>query len=298
MTPDNSATQLPSSLKIAFFGTPRFAQIVLENLIASDFKPSLVITTPDAKVGRGQILTPPPVKQTAIGAGIPVIQPIPSGFNPADLTGLNPDLAVLVAFGQIIPKEILKIPKLGFLNVHPSLLPKYRGPSPIQQAILDGEKTTGVTIIKLDEELDHGPILAQREVELEANDTHLTLIEKLGAIGSNLLLETLPDYISGKIKAQDQNHAQATMTKKITKEDGHIDLLNPPDPFLLNRMIRAYYPWPTVWTEIKLESQRVKESKKLRIKLLPEKMVQVEGKKPTTVEMFAKLYPAIKLPLV
>ncbi|MBI4037596.1 methionyl-tRNA formyltransferase [Candidatus Curtissbacteria bacterium] len=294
MNPTIPPTNRPNDLKIAFFGTPRFAQIVLENLISSDFKPFLVVTAPDAKSGRGQMLTPPPVKQTAIGAGIRVTQPIP-GLDPEIFSGSDPDLTILVAYGQIITKEVLEISKLGFLNVHPSLLPKYRGPSPIQQAILDGEKTSGVTIIKLDEELDHGPILGQREIPIEANDTHLTLIEKLGAIGSNLLLELLPDYVSGKAKLSDQDHPKATLTKKITKEDGHIDFSNPPDARTLDRMIRAYYPWPTVWGEIEVKSEKGKVQ---RVKLLPEKMVQMEGKNPITIEMFAKLYPAIYIPII
>ena len=116
------------------------------------------------------------------------------------------DLAILVAFGQIIPQEILKIPKFGFINVHPSLLPKYRGPSPIQSAIIKGEIKTGVTIIKLDQEVDHGPILNQQEVVIEKEDTHESLIEKLGLIGANLLLVTLPDYLSGKIKPKQQKY--------------------------------------------------------------------------------------------
>ena len=267
--------------KIIFFGTPRFAQIVLENLINSQYKPSMVVTAPDAKTGRGQTLSPTPVKQTALNNNIEVTAR-PVLAEPPARTGLVPDLAILVAYGKLIPKVIIEIPKFGFINVHPSLLPKHRGPSPIQTAILDGEKTTGVTLMKLDKELDHGPILAQKEVPIESSDTHLSLIEKLGLIGSNLLLEVLPDYLSGKIKPKDQDHKKATLTKKITKEDGHIDLLNPPSPKVLDRMIRAYYPWPTVWGEI--------ETGKLRIKLLPEKMVQVEGKKPISYEDFQKGY--------
>lgn len=276
-------------MKVAFFGTPRLAQIVLENLIASEYKPNLVVTAQDVKTGRGQILTPPAVKSTALGANIPVIQ-LPSGFNPVKFAGLNPDLAILVAYGQLIPKEILSIPKLGFINLHPSLLPKYRGPSPIQSAILAGDKTTGVTIIKLDEELDHGPILTQKEVAIEETDTHLSLIEKLGLIGSNLLLEVLPDYLGGKIKTQEQDHLKATITKKITKEDGRLDLLAPPDPLNLNRMIRAYYPWPSVWTEIETRDKG-QGTRKVQIKFLPKQMIQIEGKKPMTFEEFKNGYP-------
>ncbi len=268
-------------MKIAFFGTPRLAQIVLENLIQSPYKPSLIVTAPDAKSGRGQKVTASPVKQTATENKIEV-----STRTVLDLN-IDLDLAILVAYGQIIPKRILEIPKFGFINIHPSLLPKYRGPSPIQTAILDGEEITGVTIIKLDEELDHGPFLAQEKVTIKKTDTHLTLIEKLGAIGSNLLLETLPDYISGKVKLQEQNHAKATTTKKITKEDSKIDLLNPPNLPVLDRMIRAYYPWPGVWTRL------IVNGSQFTVKLLPQNVIQLEGKRPLTLTQFKNGYPKI-----
>lgn len=272
-------------MKIVFFGTPRFAQIVLENLVGSEFKPSLVVTAPDAKVGRGQFLTPPPVKETAIGAKIKVLQP-------KILNNTSQfDLAILVAYGQLIPKKILEIPKFGFINVHPSLLPRYRGPSPIQAAILAGDKATGITIMKLDEKLDHGPILTQKEVEITSDDTHLTLVEKLGLVGSNLLLEVLPDYLQGKIKLKDQDHKKATITQKITKKDGLIEnMQNPPDRKTLDRMIRAYYPWPTVWAELAPSNQKPAT----KIKLLPQGMVQVEGKRPMSVQEFTNGYPQYK----
>lgn len=303
-----------SDINILFLGTPRFAQIVLENLINSQYKPSLVVTAPDAKSGRGQKVIESPVKQTALDIGIEVITPenlrtksdlarpesdrrardsaksdlvdTKRGATLGSTQGRSSfeyDLAILVAYGKLIPKEILEIPKLGFINVHPSLLPKYRGPSPIQTAILDGEKTTGVTIMKLDEELDHGPILAQKEIGIEPNDTHLSLIEKLGLIGSNLLIETLPNYISGKIKPKTQNHKKATLTGKITKASGYIDLDNPPGQKTLDRMIRAYYPWPNVWTKVDGKI----------IKFLPQGLIQPEGKRPMTYAEFKNGYPQI-----
>ena len=264
-------------MKIVFLGTPRLAQIILENLIDSDYKPQLIITGQDKKVGRGQNKIPTPVKQTAQKFKIKTSHQVPE-------TSDRVDLAILVAFGQIIPQEILKIPKFGFINVHPSLLPKYRGPSPIQSAIIKGEIKTGVTIIKLDQEVDHGPILNQQEVVIEKEDTHESLIEKLGLIGANLLLVTLPDYLSGKIKPKEQNHKDATFTKKITKADGQIDLENPPSKQKLERMINAFYPWPTVWTKINSKI----------IKFLPKGMVQMEGKRATTIEEFLNGYPNLK----
>jgi len=268
-------------MKIVFLGTPRISQIVLENLIDSEFKPDLVITGKDKKFGRGQNKSSTPVKITAQKNGIAISHQLSE-------VSKNFDLAILVAFGQIIPKEILEFPKYGFINVHPSLLPKYRGPSPIQSAILEGDSKTGVTIIKLDQEVDHGPILSQREIEIEKEDTHELLIEKLGLIGSNLLLVTLPDYLSGKTKPKEQNHKDATFTEKITKADGQIDLQNPPSKQKLERMINAFYPWPTVWTKTDVSR------KPKIIKFLPKQMIQVEGRKPTTIEEFLNGYPNLK----
>lgn len=278
-------------MKIVFLGTPRLAQIVLENLIASPYKPDLVITGPDKKIGRGQSVQSSPVKQTAQQYIITTNCQLPvstRSIRGGPTTNYQFDLAILVAFGKIIPAEILNIPKYGFLNVHPSLLPKYRGPSPIQSAILAGDKKTGVTIIKLDKEVDHGPTLAQKEVDIENFDTHETLVEKLGAIGSNLLLEIIPDYITGKTKPQEQNHKLATITKKIEKVDGRIDLENPPDPVALERMTRAFYPWPTVWSKVKVKSTESKI-----IKFLPKGLVQMEGKRPQTVEQLKNGYPQV-----
>lgn len=262
---------------IAFFGTPRLAQIVLSLLIDSPYKPNYVVTQPDKKVGRGQKISSSPVKKTAIQNKIEVfesLKKLPSF-----------DLGILVAFGKILPKEILNVPKHGFINIHPSLLPKCRGPSPIQSALLEGEEKTGVTIIKLDEEVDHGPILAKRELPIEKNDTHESLIEKLGDLGSKLLIEILPDYLEDKIKPQKQNHRQATFTKRIEKKDGLIDLLNPPNPLTLDGMIRAYYPWPNVWTQL------THNSKLITIKLLPSNLIQPEGKRPMTIKEFLNGYP-------
>ena len=270
-------------MKIAFFGTPRFAQIVLEDLINSPYKPNLVISSPDAKVGRGQQLKRSPVKETALKNHITILEP-QTLLGPAFLTTIAAvqfDLAILVAFGKIIPKNILKIPKYGFINVHPSFLPKYRGPSPIQSAILAKEEKSGVTIMKLDEEIDHGPILGQAELKIENDDTHDSLAEKLASLGADLLLETLPNYLSGKLKPQPQNHTKATFTEHIKKQDGFINLKNPPTPKTFDRMVRAFYPWPTVWTKL--------EGKVL--KFLPENKIQPESKRPMTIKEFLNGYP-------
>ncbi len=241
-------------MKFIFLGTPLFGAIILEGLIKNNYKPSLVITAPNKPVGRKQIITPSPVKIIAEKYNIPVSQPtkIKSRF----ISGINPDLGIVSAYGQIIPKEILKIPKYGFINIHPSLLPKYRGPSPIQTAILNGDKKTGLTIILIDEKIDHGPILAQREWEIPNYKSQITnkfqipiikitykeLSKKLAELSIELLVETIPKWISGEIKPQPQDESRATFTKIIRKEDGRIDWSKPAEQ--IERQIRAFYPWP------------------------------------------------------
>lgn len=263
-------------LKIAFFGTPQNAAIVLEKLIESPFKPSLVITGQDTKANRGQALTATPVKLVAEKHNIPVDYKLSAIDN-------NFDLAILVAFGQIIPDDLLSKPKYGFLNIHPSLLPKYRGPSPIYEAILKGDEITGVTIIKLDAELDHGPMLTQKELEIEKADTHQSLMEKTAILGAKTLIETLPKYLNGSLRPGPQDHLKATYTEKVKKKNGYIDISNPPDTKTLDLMIRAYFPWPTVWTKV---------DRKI-IKFLPEGKIQPEGKRPMTQKEFQNGYPQL-----
>lgn len=272
-------------MKTAFFGTPRFAQIVLEELIKSPYKPSVVVTAADAKVGRGRKLKSSPVKQTAEGNQIDVLQPTKLSTLTFDF-----DLGILVAYGKILPKEILEIPKHGFINIHPSLLPKYHGPSPIQSAILSGDNKTGVSIMLLDEEVDHGPLLAQKEIDIDPVDTHDTLAEKLAREGAKLLLQTLPDYLDGNLKPTPQNHTKATFTEHIQKRDGFIHPQNPPNRKIVGRMIRAYFPWPTVWTHLRQGSG----GQAKLIKFLPGGLIQPEGKRPMTKKEFLNGYPKSK----
>lgn len=296
-------TQQPKNPKTIFFGTPRFAQIILEKLVNSPFKPQLVITAPDTKVGRGRKLQASPVKQTAVKNRIEVLQP-KSLSDPnlkLKIENFKFDLAILVAYGKIITADVLSIPKYGFINIHPSLLPKYRGPSPIQTAILDSAEKTGVTIMLLDEKIDHGPILAQKEIAIEKDDTHASLIEKLGKLGADLLIEILPYHASGDIKPKPQDHSKATYTKQIKKTDGYIDLNNPPDPVTFDRMIRAFYPWPGVWSKLMVNKQSLRSSsanwrtaglgKWLMVKFLPGNLIQLEGKRPLSVQEFKNGYP-------
>lgn len=227
-------------------GTPDFAVPILNKLINSEYKPIAVITEPDKKVGRKQILTPPPVKVLAEKHNIPVLQPEKIRDSKLEIRDLKPDLIIIAAYGQIIPAEILNIPKYGCLNVHPSLLPKYRGSSPIQTAILNGDEKTGVTIMQVTEKMDAGPILANSEIQISKSDTTEELSKKLSKVGAQLLIETLPKYLSGEIKPQPQDDTQATYCQLIKKEDGHINWNKKADE--IERMTRAFHPWPGTFT--------------------------------------------------
>ncbi len=211
-------------------------------------------------------------------------------------------IAVLAYFGLIVPKDVLDFFELGIINVHPSLLPKYRGATPGQAAILNGDSVTGVSIIKLDEQVDHGAILAQVQEKIKPNDTSETLYERLFQKGAELLSKTLPKYISGDLKPSEQNHSKATFTERLTRESGFIDLSQKPianshpstslRASQLNRMIRAYHPWPGVWfrVNLKLKTENSKLQGKI-IKLLPEGKIQVEGKNVMKLSDFANGYP-------
>ena len=193
------------------------------------------------------------------------------------------DLGIVAAYGHILTKNELNTPKYGCINIHPSLLPKYRGPAPIQTAILNGDKTSGITIIKMDEEIDHGPIIFQESLELSDKDNFDTLSKKMFLRASEILAEIIVDFVSGKITPQAQDHTQATFTPHLTKMDGYFDINNQPDN--LNQMIRAYYPWPGVWT---------RWNDKI-VKFLPEGRVQMEGKKAVSFKDFLNGYPDFPL---
>ncbi len=240
-----------SKLKIIFIGTPEFGAIILEGLIKNNLKPVLVITAPDKPVGRKQILTPPPVKTIAQKYNILIEQPKKIKNLKLKIKNLKPDLGIVAAYGHIIPQEILTIPKYGFLNVHPSLLPKYRGSSPIQFTILNGEKKSGVTIILMDEKIDHGKIISNFQFQISNKKiTYPELLKELAKLGVKLLLETIPKWARGEIKPKPQNEAKAIYTKILTKEDGKIDWQKSTEE--LERKIRAFCPWPgsyTIWQD-------------------------------------------------
>lgn len=229
---------------IVFFGTSDISVIVLEELKEANLIPNLIITMPDKPKGRKLILTPPPVKVWAKLNKIDFIQPEKlSGDFLNILKKENFDLFVVASYGKILKQELLDIPKHGTLNVHPSLLPKLRGASPIISAILEDEKKTGITIMLLDAGMDSGPILAQKEIGLTNWPTKASELEKiLGTEGGKLLCEIIPKWINGEIKPKEQNHSEATFSKKISKEDGFIDLNDNAYKNLLK--IRAFEKWP------------------------------------------------------
>lgn len=231
-------------------GTPEFAVDSLTGLIDDGrYEIIGVFTAPDRPAGRGQEVKMSPVKQLSIYEKLTIYQPekIREEKWVETIQKLNPELIVVTAFGQIIPSSILKIPQFGCINVHASILPKYRGASPIHYALLNGEKETGVTIMLMDEGMDTGPVLSTDRIMIEPDDTLSSLHDKLSILGANLLLKTLPDYLSGKIKAAAQDDDEATYSKILKKTDGRIDWQNSSQA-ILNR-IRAFNPWPGTFTE-------------------------------------------------
>ena len=230
--------------RIIFMGTPEFAVPSLEALIRTAYQVVAVYTQPDRKAGRGQVVMSSPVKQLALLKGLKVVQPesLKAAGTVEGLAEFAPDLIVVAAFGQILPAEILDLPKLGCLNVHPSLLPRHRGASPIATAILQGDEVTGVTIMLLDAGMDTGPILNQREVPISADDTTGLLTSKLAQTGAQLLAEILPLWFEGQIKPQPQEESRASYSKVINKNDGEINWRL--STLELWQRVRAFDPWP------------------------------------------------------
>jgi len=250
--------EIYKDLNIVFMGTPEFAVPILEALCQSDFRPKAVITAPDRPAGRGQEISPPPIKITAQNYKIPILQPETKEDLLKQTLELKPDLIVVAAYGKILQKEILDFPKYGSINIHPSLLPKYRGPSPIQFAILGGDSKTGVSIMLMNEKMDEGPILAQEVAKIEKDETAKSLEEKLSKIASKLLIKTLnywivlnemPKSAKNLVLPQQQDNSQATYTKIMTKQDGKI--IWDKTASELERQIRAFYPWPGSFTILK-----------------------------------------------
>jgi len=280
-------------LKIIFMGTPEFGAIVLEKLIKSGYKPFLVITEPDKPVGRDQTITPPAIKILAEKYKIPVVQPVKIADFSDQLEKLKPDLGIIVAYGQILPKNILTIPHYGFINVHPSLLPRWRGSSPIQYAILNGDKKTGVTIIRISEKLDAGPILTQKEIEIDPEETFSSLHNKLATLGADLLIETLPKLLAGKLPPLMQDETRATYTKILKRDDGKIDWQKPAEE--IERQIRAFNPWPGTYTFYKDKRLKILKAELSGNHELIIKEVQLEGRNPMSFEEFLRGHPDFKI---
>lgn len=224
-------------------GTPEFSLPGLSALIKSaDFEINAVFTQPDKPVGRKQLLTPPPVKILALENNIKVFQPEKIKTEIDNIRSLAPDLIVVIAYGKIIPQEILDIPRYGCINVHASLLPKYRGAACLNAPILNGDAETGVTIMKMEAGLDTGPILKQAIMKLMGQETLADVHDRLSALGAELLPGVLMEWMAGKIKPQIQNESQASYIKTLAKDDGKIDWAKP--ALEIERQIRAYNPWP------------------------------------------------------
>jgi methionyl-tRNA formyltransferase len=235
-------------MRLIFCGTPGFAVPTLERLIAERFVIDLVMTNPDEPSGRGYELKAPPVKQVALRAGLRVFQPprLKESATIEFLSRFQPDAIVVVAYGHIIPKTMIDLPRWGCINLHASLLPKYRGAAPIQWALIRGETGTGVTTMRIDEGLDTGDILLKREVDVKNEDTTETLGERLSLVGADLMVETLRRVEHGDLQPRPQDHAQATPAPILKKEDGRIDWALPARD-IWNR-IRGLRPWPGAYT--------------------------------------------------
>jgi len=279
-------------LKIVYFGTPDFSAQLLKKLVEDEDLPIEivgVVTQPDKKVGRKQVVTASPVKTVATELGIP--------FN-SDLQ--LADIGLLFAYGEILPNKVLSQPKHGFWNVHPSLLPKYRGPSPVAEPLLQDDKETGVTIMKMDAELDHGPIIAQEKRFIFPLERRDQLTGRLVELAYEMLGELFGKYAENIESAPmtEQDHSKATYTKKLTKQDGHTELLvlrhqlSENSKELFNKF-RSYYPWPGIWTLLP-DGKRLKitkihwENEKIVIK-----KVQLEGKNETDFEHFIYNYGSL-----
>lgn len=298
-------------MKIVFFGTSEFAMTILRGLIGSEHKVLEVVTQPDRQKGRRLKISPPPIKILAMTHGIPVYQPndASSEDSIAHLRGLNAELFVVVAFGQILKKEMLEIPKICSLNVHGSLLPKYRGAAPTNWAIINGDAVSGVTIIRMNEKMDEGDIILRKELNLDSEDTNITLSEKLSDLGRDALMEAMELLESGRAKFIKQDDSAATYAPKLKKEDGLIDW-NEPAAKIHNK-VRGLLPWPSAYTYfngkiLKILKTEVMEGVSGKVNIgevvsilkhkgmvvktgqggLSIQYVQIEGKKPFDADAF------------
>jgi methionyl-tRNA formyltransferase len=264
-------------MKLVFCGTPAFAVPTLKLALRAGYDVALVVTQPDRRVGRGQQLTAPAVKTAAIEAGIRVAQPEKIKNNAelrAELEAIRPDAILVVAYGRIIPPWMLELPRLGNLNLHASLLPKYRGAAPIQWAIANGEGATGATTMRLDEGLDTGDILLQRDMAIAPDMTAADLSPRLAEMGADLMMETLRELDAGRIVPRKQDASKATLAPILTRDDGRMDCTRPAMT-VYNRW-RGFQPWPGAWTML--------GGKKLTVhRMLPTEVRGARGSEPGTL---------------
>jgi methionyl-tRNA formyltransferase len=268
---------MPASLNLVFCGTPRFAVPTLDRLVEAGFRIHLVVTQLDRPKGRGLELVSSPIKQRALQLGLPISQPERIKNNDefrAQLTALKPDAIIVVGYGRIIPPWMLDLPPLGNINLHASLLPKYRGAAPVQWAIASGEIVTGVSTMKLDAGLDTGDILLQQEIPIAPNDTAETLAPKLATVGADLTVETLRGLQTSTIHPRKQDQTQATLAPILKKEDGLIDFSRPASE-ILNRL-RGFQPWPGAYTKFRGKSLQVWKAAALS-QTVPLSELKVEG---------------------
>jgi methionyl-tRNA formyltransferase len=300
------------SLSLIFCGTPRFAVPALEKLVAAGHRIHLVVTQPDRPKGRGLELVQSPVKQSAHNLNLPIIQPDRIKTNDdfrSQLTAAKPDAIIVVGYGRIIPQWMLDLPPLGNINLHASLLPKYRGAAPIQWAIANGETVTGNTTMRIDAGLDTGDIQLQQQLAINPDDTAETLAPRLADMGADLLVETLRGLQAGSIHARKQDNSQATLAPILTKEDGLIDFSRPAQQ-ILNRL-RAFQPWPGAHTKFRGKNLQVLKAQPTNESVLPSELkaigdrllvgcakntsleileLQLEGKKRSSAQAFINGY--------
>lgn len=274
-----------STPTFAFFGTGPLAESVLASLVRAGYTPSLVVTKPDTPQGRHMHLTAPHIKTWCEMKGIPVYQPetLRDLSQDTPLHAQTYDVFIVASYGKIIPDDILALPKKGTLNVHPSLLPLYRGPSPIESVLLDGNMTTGVSIIELDSEMDHGPILIQSAFIINPSATAGTIEVECGQLGGELLVQVLPHYLDGTLIPKEQDHTRATICKKITKELGEITLQT--NAAEVQRKFRALTPWPSLYFFIEHKERR------MRIKVTSVDLVLTESETLVAADIILKVIP-------
>jgi len=301
-------------MKVIFLGTPQFACPILETLSqANGIEILAVVTQPDRKSGRSQKLTPPPIKRLATELNLKVLQPQNSEQLYQQIKNLKPDFLVLVAYGLMLNKDVLELPKVAPVNIHLSLLPKYRGASPVQQSILNGDKRTGITIMKMTSELDKGPVYLLKKLEIQELDNLETLTNSLARLAATLIVPALNDISQNHLPPLRQDESKASYTKKINKKDGKISFKASAEQ--INNKIRAFTPWPSAFTELQGKKIKIIEAsyennstsqepgkwfqdqELLKIatgegNLIPKKL-QIEGKKPMSPKDFLNGYKSL-----